>query len=313
MALLTPLPLDLAREVCDAHQLGELLRVEPLAAGSVNSNFFLHTDRGRSFARIYEEADDQGVAFERALVDHLLAAGVSVPRRVRASRELRVAGKPVGVFEAVAGHERCRREVTSLHLSAVGEALARVHLAGDSFGLEQRSRFDAPALLARLDGVPTERHPELRDDLSRVRAVLADPLPELRRGVVHGDLFRDNVRWEGDRVLCLLDWDSASTGPTLYDLAVTWLAWTFGDDFDWATGRALVTAYDSLRPLTEAEREGFSAVARLACARFAATRVTDYHLRLGPGAPGYRDYRRFLARLDVIEALSPRSLMGRLL
>lgn len=313
MALLTPLPLDLARDLCDAHDLGELLRVEPLAAGSVNSNFFLYTDRGRFFARVYEEADDQGVAFERALIDHLHAAGVPVPRRVHASRELRVAGKPVGVFEAVDGRERCRREVSALHLSAIGEALARVHLAGESFALEQPSRFDGPSLLARLDRAPTERHPELRDDLARVRAVLADPLPDLPRGVVHGDLFRDNVRWQGDRVLCLLDWDSASTGATLYDLAVVWLAWTYGDDFDWPLGRALVSSYDAVRPLTPAEREGFAAVARLACARFAATRVTDFYLRGGPSSAGYRDYRRFLARLDVIEGVSAGALIGRLL
>lgn len=312
MALITELGPEAAREVCEAHCLGELIAVEALSAGSVNSNFFLHTDKGKFFARIYEEADSGMVRFERALIDHLWARGVGVPKRITGVREVTVGSKPVGVFEAVGGRERCHRELSAKHLWEMGDTLARVHTAGENFLSVQQSRFGRDGLLARLERIDVTVHPELGGVLDRVQRVLSERLPSLREGVVHGDLFRDNVRWHEDKVLCLLDWDSASTGSTLYDLAVVWLAWTFTTDFDLSLGRALFDGYQRHRPLTPDERQGLWSVSRFACARFALTRVTDFYLRGGPSTPGFRDYARFVSRLDKIEALSPEALIARL-
>lgn len=316
MALLTPLAPADADRVALAYDLGPVLAVEPLAAGSVNSNFFLTTARGRFFLRIYEEQRPAGVAFEWRLVAHLRAAGVPVPKRIEGPPPdaVLVAGKPVGLFEAMGGFERCRRMVEPLHMAAVGDALARVHRASEGFVIEGSDRFDAASLRQRLDGVSLDAHPALAPAVARIRAVLDAPSPtDLPRGIVHGDLFRDNVRWEGDTLLALLDWESASSGVLLFDVAVVLLAWCWGDAFEWPLARAFAQAYHRARPLTDAERRGLGPVAAAACARFATTRITDYYLRRGPGAPGYRDYGRFLARLDAVSHMREGELAARLL
>ncbi len=316
MALLTPLTDSDAARVAASYDLGRALAVEPLAAGSVNSNFVLSTERGRFFLRIYEEQGADGVAFEWRLLDHLAAQGIAVPRRIvgPAPGELTVASKPTGLFELVGGFERCRRQVEAHHLAQVGEALARVHLASDGFALSSRDRFDSSSLRARLDGVSLLAHPELATDVARIRATLDSiAVSELPKGIVHGDLFRDNVRWEGDRLAALLDWESASYGALAFDVMVVCLAWCWTDTLDWTLARAFARAYHGVRPLTVEERQRLGDVARSVCARFATTRVTDFYLRGGPGSAGYRDYKRFLARLDLVESMAEGELAARLI
>jgi homoserine kinase type II len=136
---------------------------------------------------------------------------------------------------------------------------------------------------------------------------LAGELAALPRGVIHGDLFRDNVLWQGDRIVALLDWESASDGMLVYDLAVTLLAWCCGDSFDFTLARALVAGYRELRELSPLEWTGLWWTMRLGCLRFATTRIIDVFLKGGYPA-GYKDFRRFLMRLDIVESLSPDGL-----
>jgi homoserine kinase type II len=125
--------------------------------------------------------------------------------------------------------------------------------------------------------------------------------------VVHGDLFRDNVLWAGDDLVALLDWESASDGISIYDLAVTLLAWCCGSALDWSLARALVHGYQTERAIDEREWEGLHWTLRVGCLRFATTRLVDVYLK-DRYPPGYKSYERFLLRLDAIEAHTPASL-----
>jgi homoserine kinase type II len=116
-------------------------------------------------------------------------------------------------------------------------------------------------------------------------------------------MFRDNVLFEGSRITAIIDWESACDNALLYDLAVVLLAWCWGDALDVSLARALVESYRAERPLEEIEIASFAQVAGLAAVRFSATRITDFHLRGGDGVK--KDYRRFLARLQALEALDP--------
>lgn len=130
-------------------------------------------------------------------------------------------------------------------MAAVGDALARVHIASEGFVVEGGDRFDAASLRHRLDGVSLDAHPALAPAVARIRVVPHAPAPtDLPRGIVHGDLFRDNVRWEGDTLLALLDWESASSGVLLFDVAVVLLAWC------WATTSSGPSPAPSRRPTT---------------------------------------------------------------
>ena len=291
----------------------------PIAAGSVNTNYFLDSAAGRFFFRVYEEQDDDGVAYEWALLDHLRDAGVPVPARIPGPGpgELRVAGKPTALFGLAPGRDICFGMFDPERAERVGRMLARVHNAGESFPHARESRFNRDTVRSKLSEAEAHGRPELVAPIARLRA-LSERVEEtyptaLKRCVIHGDMFRDNVFWEGDQVSAIIDWESASTGECVFDLAVVFLAWCFGDRFVWENARALGSGYQSLRPLSEAEREGFRCVALAAAIRFATTRILDFHLRSdGVGERVMKDYRRFLARIDEIEALSAEQLSERL-
>ncbi len=317
MATFTPLSLEDGSRVAAAHQLGRCHAVLPVAAGTVNSNYFLETDQGRVFVRLYEQQDAEGVAYEWALIDHLRSFDVLVPERVRGPGpgELRVAGRPVAVFRVVVGEDLCQARVDAQRAHAVGQALARASHAGQSFPTVREGRFGLPDVLRLLQNAEARNVPELAEPIARLRAVHAElsaNFPALPQGVVHGDLFRDNVLWQGDRIVALLDWESASHGTLIYDLAVTLLAWCCGDTLDWSLARSMVEGYRTQRELADEEWAGLWWSMRLACLRFATTRITDIYLK-GTYPPGYKSFRRFLLRLDVVEKLKPeelRALLG---
>jgi homoserine kinase type II len=307
MALLTPLSLDEARELARAYGV-DLLTLEPLELGSVNSNFRTRSRDGRLlFARLYEEQGAAGAAAEVALLAGLSRAGVPVPEALPLDGPLPAhRGKPFVVFPWIEGEIRCLRGVRPDDARAVGRALADVHLASDAVGRLGPGRFRPEDMLARLERVEQENaRPSLAPELARIRSLYARLVPardaSLPRGIVHGDLFRDNVLFGDGRIAALLDFESAFHGPLVYDLLVTIAAWCYRDSFELELARAMVEGYESSRPLVPAERQAIRVEGPLACLRFAVSRITDFELRTPEhGVPG-RDFRRFLARLEAIE------------
>jgi homoserine kinase type II len=309
MAHLTPLPLADARRIAARFSL-DVARVTPILAGSVNSNFALELEGGgRAFLRVYEEQAAAAAAREAALLDHLATGGVPTPSPLRREDGGFVdehAGKPVALFPWREGSILCQRGVTRDAARAVGAALANVHAVGATYEGAGASRFGADELARRLAGL--EARP-LSDDLRRTTRRLAAALTALAArlepaplGVIHGDLFRDNVLWSGGSISALLDFESASRGSAAFDLAVTMLAWCHGDDLDLGLARAMGEGYASVRRPTDDERRAFYDEARFAALRFSITRITDFELR--PAGTGvHKDYRRFVARLDALEGL----------
>jgi homoserine kinase type II len=308
MALLTPLPLHGARDLLSLYGL-ELAEIEALESGSVNSNFFLKAVDGRRFfARLYEEQSAQGAEFELKLNERLGEAQIPVarPLRTRDGELYCIYESPTGrklpfsVYERIEGEILCTQRVTPAHTRVLGDALARVHSAPLS-GLELTpSRFGVAGLRERLESIQrsgvrewTEAAAELEQELERCQRQRD---PSLGVGLIHGDLFRDNVLFHGETLVGLLDFESASLGTFMYDLAVTALAWCYADDFRQDCLGALLDGYHGVRPLSEKERRGLVQEARAACVRFAITRITDFAMRAGEGETPKRDYRRFLAR-----------------
>ncbi|MEM9072324.1 MAG: homoserine kinase [Myxococcota bacterium] len=315
MAVFTPLSQLDAERVLRAHGLGSVDSIETVAAGSVNSNFFLTTENGRFFFRIYEEQETAGVAFEWALLDHLRRVGVVVPERLGevAPGQVRVAEKPTALFAFIPGEMSCQSAVSAARAGAVGAFVGNAHRAVESFGWRRRGRFQRADVRSRLATIPTG---ELDPAIARVSAVLdevdSDWPTALPRGIAHGDLFRDNVFWDGDSISGAIDWESAAEDFLAYDLMVTFLAWCVGEEIDWSLGRALVEGYRVVRPLEGREWDALRTFALAAAARFTVTRITDFHLREGVGDRVHKDYRRFLMRLETLWALSAREFAERL-
>lgn len=270
---------------------------QAVEGGSVNSNFSFTRDGRRWFLRIYEEQDHAGAEAERAMVAALASAGVPTPV---ATAHGTLARKPAAVFPWVDGTMSCQRAVTPARAEAVGAALGRAALAGRAVQLSA-GRFHEGALRERAARIPAETYP-----IVRIRTIL-DDLAENRdralpAGLVHGDLFRDNVLWSSDQVAALLDFESAFRGPLVYDLAVLLLSWCYGDAFEPDLARAMVRGYERVRPLEPVEKHALYTEMRFGAVRFTITRITDYAMRGGEGRV-MKDWRRFLARLDALDEM----------
>jgi homoserine kinase type II len=307
MGLFTILSLDEARRL--GREFGvEVASVEPLQAGSVNSNYRITDATGaRYFARVYEEQDVTGAEVELRLLGELSRAGIPttppIARREQAVASFR--GKPFAMYPWIDGEILCQGRVEESHCERVGVALARIHAASARVSRLGEGRFRVEDIARRLERI--ERESTLH---AQAASVIRQKLehyssrrnPELPKGVIHGDLFRDNVLWRGGEIAALIDFESASHGPFCFDLAVTVFAWCYGSAFSTPLVRALLRGYVGVRPLAAEEREGFVVEGALACLRFATTRITDFSMRAEPGQAPLRDYRRFLARLDELEA-----------
>jgi homoserine kinase type II len=284
---------------------------QPIAAGTVNTNVKVETLEGLRFLRINEGKALDDVVREAAIVEHVAGLGVPTPAPVRTvAGEVHAAwrGQLVSLFPWRPGRTLVRAEVTPAHAAAAGAALARLHLVGRSFPDHRPGRYEPDEIERRLERVQSVAASDAA--LAEAVVVLAPELallererrPDLPLGLIHGDLFIDNVLFDGDALVALLDFEQASWGRLAYDLAVTLLAFAFGrDDFRPDVVRALMEGYAAVRPVTAAERDGFGAELRFVACRFAVTRITDVYLkRTTGGAPG-KDFRRYLHRLARVK------------
>lgn len=312
MALLTPMSLDEARGVGALFGL-DVVAIEPVPHGSVNSNFALELRGGaRAFLRLCEESDLEAVAAQNRLLTRLVQAGVPTPapmaRTDGRGTVATHAGKPVAVFGWCEGGWICQQRVEVAHLERVGEVLGVIHRVGEGYTGAPENRFAFGALRGRLESLSEAAlTDEVRGHVAALSAAVDELAPRVgalpSTTVVHGDVFRDNVLWTDDGALsAVLDFESAAMGHPAFDLMVTLLAWCFSDRLEQPLARALLRGYRRERELSDDELAACHLQARAGAVRFAITRITDYELR-PRGVVVYKDYRRFMARLAALDAI----------
>jgi len=274
-----------------SYGLGEVVSFKGIAEGVENTNYLVETEGGWFILTLYEKrVDPAELPFFLALMEHLAGSGLRCPTPVRdvEGRNLReLAGKPAALVTFLEGLSI--RRPTANHCGAVGEALARMHIAAADFTMSRRNGLgleDWRPLYDRFAARADEIRGGLGDMIETELAFLEQHWPRsLPQGVIHADLFPDNVFFLHDRLSGLIDFYFACTDALAYDVAVCLNAWCFEADgaFNITKGRALLKGYDSVRPLSEAERASLPVLARGAALRFLLTRAFDW-INTPPGA-----------------------------
>lgn len=311
MAQFRSLAAEDVRQILDLYGVGAAAyrAHQPIAAGTINTNVRVELAQGVRFLRVNEGKSLDDVTGEAVIVAYLSARGVPTPAPIATAAGepvLRWRGEFVSLFPWLPGRTLSRMDITATHARQAGAALGQLHLAGAAFPDHREGRYvpvEIDRRLARVAAEPaTAADPLLTDAVARLRPELArlahERRADLPTGLIHGDLFVDNVLFDGDQLVALLDFEQASWGRLSYDLAVTVLAFGFGrDDFRRDVVAALLEGYAAERPLTAAERDGFGPELRFAACRFAVTRITDVYLKRSAGAAPGKDFRRYLLRL----------------
>ncbi len=284
MAVYTEVPDDALTAFIDSYGLGEVTSFKGIAEGVENSNFYLATDQGQFILTLYEKrVDARDLPFFVGLVEHLAERGLKCPVPVhdtdgRAIREL--CGRPAAIFTFLDGVSV--RRPNAKHCEQVGRTLGQLHLAGEGFELERPNALGpsgwAP-LFAQFETQADDISPGLgqliRDELTFLKDAWPDDLPT---GIIHADLFPDNIFFRREDVSGVIDFYFACHDAFGYDLAICLNAWCFEADYSFniTKGQALLRGYQSVRQLNEAERAAMPLLARGAALRFLLTRSYDW-------------------------------------
>ena len=284
MAVYTEIPDEEFATFMARYDLGAVLAVKGIAEGVENSNFLLSTERGQFILTLYEKrVDPNDLPFFLGLMEHLAGRGISCPLPVRdksGNALNRLAGRPAAIVTFLDGVwvKRAKAE----HCGQVGEALARLHIAADGFALTRKNALSVAgwrplyeACGGRADEVIAGLGAEIEHELAFLEANWPKALPE---GVIHADLFQDNVFFLGGKLSGLIDFYFACNDMLAYDAAVCLNAWCFEGDgsLNVTKSRALLTGYRSVRPFEAAEVAALPLLARGSALRFLLTRLYDW-------------------------------------
>ena len=297
---------------------GRLLSYKGIAEGSENSNFLLHTSGGSFILTLYEKrvhTDD--LPFFLGLMHHLAEKGISCPLPVeRRDGKLfgMLAGRPAALITFLEG--MWMRRPTVAHCREVGRVLAEMHVAGMDFPLSRRNSLAIDGwrkLWAgsheRADEVEKGLAAEVDADFALFDREWPKNLPS---GVIHADLFPDNVFFLGDKLSGVIDFYFACNDFYAYDVATCLNAWCFEKDFSFnlTKGRALLSAYQAVRPFSDEEKQALPLLARGSALRFMLTRLYDW-LTIPDGAlVQKRDPVEYIRRLRFHRAVRSPSEYG---
>ena len=295
---------ELAEFVAD-YDIGPALSCKGIAEGVENSNYMLLTEGGPYILTLYEKrVDARDLPFFLGLMEHLAARGVPCPVPVhgRDGAVLRaLCGRPAAITSFLAG--QWPRRPRPGHCAALGEALARLHQAGLDYRARRANALSLASwrplfekCRAGADAVAPGLAAEVEATLERIEAEWPRDLP---RGVVHADLFPDNVFFERDRLSGLIDFYFACNDALVYDLAVCLNAWCFEPDlsFNVTKARHMIARYCAVRTCSAAEIAALPRLAEGAALRFLLTRLYDWINQVDGALVRPKDPREYIHKL----------------
>ncbi|MBS0959051.1 homoserine kinase [Acetobacter thailandicus] len=271
------------------YALGDLTECRGIAEGVENSNFLLRTTQGQFILTLYEKrVNEQELPWFLELMQHLATQGVACPQPVadKAGQMLKVlAGRPAAITTFLSG--AWPKVIHQSHCRPLGQVLARLHLAGQSYAPLRVNGLGPQAwrpLLASCGTAADDVLPGLTDEIEAALARIlpfwpgADGQPDLPRGQIHADLFPDNVFFLEDELSGVIDFYFACSDLLAYDIAICLNAWCFDAEgrFNARFAQGILRGYEEVRPLAVAEKKALPVLARGAAMRFLLTRLYDW-------------------------------------
>ena len=292
MAVFTEVSHDQAQVLLNNLNLGTVTELQGIKGGIENTNYFVsavnHEQAQQTYVlTLFERLSAEQLPFYLKLMQHLAQQGIAVPDPKADSEGgilHSVAGKPAAVVNKLAGTSQLAPQVA--HCAELGRTLALMHLAGQSFEMTQPNlrglSWWNDTLASVLPHATDTQQALLLQELALQNHVAASSAyAAMPRGPVHADLFRDNVMFEGETLTGIFDFYFAGVDAWLFDLCVCLNDWAIHLDtgeWDLPRAHALVAAYESVRPLTNAERELLNPMLRAAALRFWISRLWDFYL-----------------------------------
>jgi homoserine kinase type II len=283
MAVYTDVPDEELKAFIAEYAIGEVVSCKGIAEGVENSNYLLRTEQATYILTIYEKrVDPADLPFFLALMEHLAAQGIACPTPIHGKdgKALRrLCNKPAAIMSFLDG--LWPRRIHPFHCAGTGGALARLHLAVAGFAQSRINNLSLAgweglyrACAPRADTVKAGLAEELKRELEELKRLWPTGLPQ---GVIHADLFPDNVFFRGEKVSGIIDFYFACTDFFAYDLAICLNAWCFESDgsFNVTKARAMLAQYRAGRALAAAEVAALPVLARGGALRFLLTRLYD--------------------------------------
>ena len=287
MAVYTEVSFDEAAQLFDELETGQLQSIQACAGGIENTNYFADTNSGQYVLTLFERLTFEQLPFYLHLMKHLAACGIPVPDpSLDKSGAIlhKLKGKPAAVVNKLRGSSQL--QPTPVHCAKVGNMLARMHVAGQNFDLQQPNlrglawwNDTLPVLLPHV--TPVQRSLLLGELAYQNHVAESSSYKALPRGVIHADLFSDNVMFEGDELTGFFDFYFAGCDTFLFDISVCLNDWCIDlatGQHDAARAEALLAAYQAVRVLTFHERSLLPAMARAGALRFWISRLWDFYL-----------------------------------
>jgi len=296
-------------KVADEFALGDITAWSGIKTGSVNTHYLLETKRGRYFVKIDEVKSEIEVKQEIDLLLHLKKQGFPCLQILKSKNGrfyLDHQGKCLTVSRYLEGTEISVEAITGSQLETLGQTLANLHLIGRSYkkGIDNRFGFN------RILAIYKESRRQLPSHLKHIVRVLDDEFSYLEnyldnnlpKGIIHGDLFPDNVKFKGNRLVGVMDFEAACRGKLVFDLATAVNALCFIEQrYRIDRFEALISGYESMRPLSLPEWDSFPNELRFSALRFTVTRIKDFYLRKSDDTLRiYKDFKEFYDRLLIL-------------
>jgi homoserine kinase type II len=305
MAVYTDVSAEELQDFLADYNIGRLVSLKGIAEGVENSNYFVFTDAGPFVLTLDEKrVREEDLPFFIGLMEHLAARGVPCPTPIRdrnGDALKRLNGRPAALASFLKGLSP--RRTTAEHCAAVGRAVAELHLQGADFEIRRDNDLSLAGwrrLVEACGRRADEVEAGLADEIAGELAALEDSWPrDLPAGVIHADLFCDNVFFDGPRLSGLIDFYFACNDLFAYDVAICLNAWCFEShrELNVTKARALLAAYRQVRPFEEAELAALPLLARGAALRFLMTRLYDWLNPVAGALVTPKDPREYLAKL----------------